>query len=326
MIARLRSIASIGLILWLATPATNALAGGLTFAHGYQEDSDFGRWARNFIECATSRSGIHVEMYPAGAVGRSWELPQRLLSGQIDMAMVPATAMERFYPGLAALSSPGLVTDPDALARVTSRPDLLRQIEKQLEGKLPLRLLGIGWSPGVLIGNDRIADLRGAKIRSFGMTSSVFSELGAIEVQMSSSEVPSAVRYGVLDGAVVSLDMAESLVAKGGVDSIVLAEDFSPFTYPLLLVINGQSAEVFGHDLPEMVIAECDQVTFEFNAEQAARMSALVATARGAGVTVVDPDELGRAVWNDAFEKAWQRSEQRGRDIRTQFHQLAPPN
>ena len=116
-----------------------------------------------------------------------------------------------------------------------------------------------------------------------------------------------------------------TLIAKGGVTSLVLAEDFSPFAFPQLLVINGASADVFGHDLPERVIAECGQVTYKFNDLQARRMSELVANARNDSVTVVDPDDLGRGVWCEAFEAALKRSGLMGGDIRTTFHELAPP-
>lgn len=308
----------------LAMAGMPALAGGLTLAHGYQDESPVGQWARNFAQCADSAVGIPVEIYPAGMVGRSHQLSEPLLSGQIDMAIIPATALQRFFPELQALSAPGLVENPMALAEVSSDPSLVRSIEKQLEGKQPMRLLGIGWSPGVLVGNESIADLKGAKIRSFGLASGVLSQLGAIQMRMPLAEVFYAIQYGVTDGAVVGIDTADTLVSERVVTSLVLAADFSPFASSLLLVMNGNSADVFGYKVPQVLLDECAKVTYEFNIRQADRVSALVTKARKEGVSVFGPDDLDRDRWRKAFEIAWEETGRRGDGIRSTFQQMAP--
>ena len=301
-----------------------AAAGGLTFAHAFPEDSPINEWARNFSRCAEETAGLFVEVYPAGALGRSAELSERLMFEQVDMAIIPASALERFFPEIAALSSPGLVENPVALAEISQEPDLLASVGRALRGKVRLHLIEIGWWPAVLIGNDAIADLKGAKIRSSGLTARALETFGASTVAMPMSEVFLSLQFGSTDGAVVDLDTAEQMVSEGAVNSMLLSEDFSPFSIPLLLLMNENAVATFGQKLPDMLRFECARVAAEYNFRQTDRLMRLMDEASARGISIIPPDRIGLDAWRDGFELSWSRTGSGGDEIREIFRKFAP--
>ena len=101
------------LVSVLATlPLSPSHAGGLTAAHSYQEDSEIGSWAREFMTCLKNRAGIYVELIGKGRLGSASELLQAVQSHQIDIAVLPVALVARALPSLGLLAVPGAVNNP----------------------------------------------------------------------------------------------------------------------------------------------------------------------------------------------------------------------
>ena len=78
----------------LATlPLAQSGAGGLTAAHSYQDNSEIGIWAREFMNCLGDRVDIYVELIGAGELGSTSELVQAVQSHEVDVAVLSVASI-----------------------------------------------------------------------------------------------------------------------------------------------------------------------------------------------------------------------------------------
>lgn len=244
--------------------ALGASAGGLTLAHPWGPGSDPDIWARKFSDCAVNSAGFYIEVVGGGAFGGPAELAEGTAWGKIDISLVPVTALEWVWPELAMLDRPFLVGDPGALAEASSDIDLLRHLDS-FGHERNLRLLGLGWGHGVLIGRHGISEGGDVIAASSPITARMLDMRGNRAVSVPAAEIFLAIQHGAIEGAVTGLSIAQGVLRENRGIAIYGEPGQSPFAMPYAMVMNAETAEFFAEDVVERLWHECNWTTDEFN-------------------------------------------------------------
>jgi hypothetical protein len=288
------------------TAVEPACAGGLTLAHPYYySGSDaIDTWARNLSACAEEVTGIHVEVIGGGKLGRPRDLADAVAGGLIDMALLPAGALDKRWPELSGLDRPGLVYDPQDRMKLSQSRTFIESLNNLAGRDHDLELVAVGWRYAIPVSAaSGLEDLRGKKLGVRDVkTRKVLERVGADAVQIPASEIMLALRYGAIDGAIVDADVVRSGVGRGGFKELQWSPDFAPFASAVVLVMNSITAETFGENLPSRISIECLHVTREFNAGELEEMARLTNDARAKDAKVSSVSEAERERWRNALE------------------------
>ena len=307
-----------------ATFSIIANAGGLVLAHSYPGGSLVDRWAQDFGDCTHKEGQVSLEIISGGALGGQREMVEKLVNGRLDMAIVSAWALERYWPALEAFSAPGLVENPFVLGEISNEPEIVARVEETLGARKPVSILGIGWRPAVLLSRDSVDSVAGLRVRSYGRAvGEILEKLGAKPMDIASYDVHSALAMGYAEGAFVNIEQADFLVKQGYAGSMFFEEDFSPFADAQMLVMGAGALELFGSELPERLRWECHSVSDAYNEESFRKLRELVEDAHSLGVDVVQFRQGSRNLWRDAIEETlddvWTRNDSGWREIRRIF-------
>ena len=282
-----------------------AQAGGFTLAHSFEDGSPVDQWARQFGECAQEAAGIYFEVISGGAFGGSQAIAQGAVFGKVDAAIVPVAALDQYWEGLQGLRVAGLWNDPAVLSGTSSDAQLLNALQSRLEDKDGLAILGLGWQHGVLVGNDfQASGVQGMRIRTFDdVSDKTIAALGAKPIELPGAEVQFAMNFGVIDGSVVGLTTASELIESGFANSVYVADDYSPFAYPLVLVMNQSISRSFGADLLDTLREECAPATAEFNANEYQRFQDFIVQSQARGAQIFTPTIEDKGLWQFAVQE-----------------------
>lgn len=165
-------------------------------------------FADTFQSCTNDQS--LVEVFTGGVLGRPQGLAEQLVIGNIDVAILPASALQQFSPSVGILSAPLIFNNrrhwEDALGG-----RVIDAVNDDLSNAAGLRVLGYlgGEELGILSESPIVKpeDLEGRKIRVAGIDETTFSALGAAPTQMASTEVYTALQSGAVDATETTADL-----------------------------------------------------------------------------------------------------------------------
>lgn len=281
-----------------------ARGGEFTLAHPYVDGGLVDAWARKLSQCIEDVSGVHVEVFGEGKLGRPDNIAVSVSDGIIDLAVLPATALQERWPEIGRLAQPGHVYNLKDMITLSDSTEFLRSMN-QLGGRdHNLALLAVGWRHATLVGTEMsIENLQGKRLRSKDTASyEVLKEVGARPVQVPFAETFPALEFGYLDGAVIDAEFAQQNIGKFHIDAVNWSPEFVPFTSPVVVVMSSTAANIFGDDIPDRVSKECRVVTNEFNETTVDKMTAFVEDAQDAGSKVVSLSADDLAKYSEILE------------------------
>ena len=142
-----------------------------------------------------SKGSIEVKVYPAGQLYNDQNMNDALMSGGLDIGLVPALKVLDLPFVLPTIEAADNALDGDLGSKLTA--------EMEKKGVHPLIWADYGY---VQFCNnakkiEKPEDFKGLKIRSYSETSAdIIQALGASPTTMSSSEVYMAIKNGTIDG------------------------------------------------------------------------------------------------------------------------------
>lgn len=206
-------LASLYLIL-SALVAQAAQAQDLISAASFDgQGSPVGQGLRAFADTLQSctNDSIEVEVFADGVLGSPQDLVIALQSGTLDVAILPASALQLFSNAAGILSTPLVFNNRRHWEDALSGP-VVEAIDSELAESAELRVLGYmgGEQYGILSTSPIVTpeDIEGRKIRAAGVDAATFEALGANPIPMAFSEVFVALQTGVIDSTEVTANFA----------------------------------------------------------------------------------------------------------------------
>jgi TRAP-type C4-dicarboxylate transport system substrate-binding protein len=297
----LAGLSTIALVLQVE----GGVAGGLTVAHPFSEGSDVDGWMRDLSACIESRFGLPAEIISGGYFSSSEEMRGAALKGQFDLVILPLTTLAQEWPAVRLLATPGAVSNPDEVARLSRSQvftDMLRELSEDGGG---LNILAIGWQYQVIAHRGNPSDdWSGQKIRSFGEEyAKLFSNFGAEQFILPSGEVSFALSFGAIDGAVVRTDEIRNL-SETSKEPLTLywSDNYTPLTSPIALTITDYAEQNWGKDLARIIQEDCREVTQRFNQRS---IEGAVAAVRDAAASGADVQPLDDTKWSPVVQRVF---------------------
>ena len=327
MYALARSAAALLIVAVLAGGCAEATGGPQVayLAHTLPTSHPVHRAIEVFARAVDSLSGgtLAVEIFPDGRLGSEREVLELLQLGSIPLTKVSAATMANFAPDYEVLGVPYLFRDEAHLFRVLGGPvgrDILDSGQDKLLRGLAFYNAGTR-SFYTVDGPVRTpADLRGKKIRVMNHALSVemVNALGGSATPMAYGELYTALQQGVVDGAE---NNPPSFMTSGHYEVAKHYTLDEHTALPDVLVISttyydGLTAEQQGWLRAAAELSVPAQRRFWAEA-----VAADLATARAAGVEVVEPDKAAfRAAAAGVIDGFADTDERRAlvRDIRNQ--------
>jgi TRAP-type C4-dicarboxylate transport system substrate-binding protein len=268
-------------------------------------------WADLFAKKAEQESGgkIKIEVFPAGQLYKSVDGLQALSAGSSDMQMIIPNAVATIDESFNAIGLPYAFESGIDLANAFNEN---REIGKALTAKLRAKgIENIYWWPmthWVLVNMKKpiktADDLKGLKIRTLGGAPQQYGieALGASTVQLSPTEVLTALAQGTIDGSPITYNYwrYQFTNAKYGTD----AGGLYPATFAIL--VSGKRWAKLDPASQAAIRKAAEAVYHEAvksgkSIDDADREEILK---RGGELYKLPPNEIER--WKKITQKAWQ--------------------
>ncbi len=157
------------------------------------------------IEAATAKK-IQIVVHSNASLVKMPEMRRAVASGQVQMGELLVSVLGNEDSMFAFDSTPGLAT---SYAEARKLYGLSRKALEARLDKFGLKMLySVAWPPQAIYTKkpiEKLADLKGAKFRSFNPSTARFAELiGASAVTIQVPEIAQAFRTGVLDAMITS--------------------------------------------------------------------------------------------------------------------------
>ena len=195
-----------------APAAPKVIKLGQVVAKGHIEN----RCAEKFKEIVEAKTGLKVEIYPGGQLGKYGELFQGVKMGAVQMSTMPTSFITPFYAPIGILDLPFLFQDYAHADRFFQGPAGEKFTAAFLKGT-GIRVVGIFHSGFQGFYDSKrpiknIDDIKGLKMRVMNSPVLVDSmnAYGAKAVAMSLPEFYTAMQQGVVDGGENAIDTYES--------------------------------------------------------------------------------------------------------------------
>jgi TRAP-type C4-dicarboxylate transport system substrate-binding protein len=149
---------------------------------------------------------LQIKVHSNGSLIKMPEIKRAVLTGQVPIGELLVSVLANESPLFAFDSNPFLANSYAKERKLwgAARPYL----EKRLDGQGIKLLYSVAWPPqGIYAKKERrsIADLKGAKFRTYSPSTSRFAELmGAIPTTVQVPEIPQAFRTGLVDSMITS--------------------------------------------------------------------------------------------------------------------------
>lgn len=217
---------------------------------GYSDGTFQTQNLRQFVEEAQKISGnkIAITLHTNGSLVKMPEMKRAVQSGQVAAAEMLVSVLSNENPVFGFDSIPGLVGSYAEARKLynVAKANLAATLDKQ---GLVL-LYSVAWPPQAIYTSkpiNALADLKGAKFRSFNPATARFAELiGATPTTIQVPEIAQAFRTGVLDAMITS--------GATGVDS--QAWDFLKYFYDTqaflpqnIVIVNKRAYEALPADV-----------------------------------------------------------------------------
>ena len=269
------------------------------------------RIAREVKEKSSGR--IDIQVFPNGQLGSGKDMIESVSSGALQFTTDGAGALGAFLPQLSLIEAPYLWRDAVHLAKVTGTP-VFAKMNDDLAARRNMRMLNVTYygKRHLTTGSKAVqtpADMVGFKLRvpPVDVFRAMAEAWGARPTPIAFPELYLALSQGAVDGQENPLPTIQSGKFFEVQKFLVLTEHIIT---PRMIIVN----EAFWKGLPAADRALL-QAAFDAGAawqdkELLSQESTLVATLKGAGMTVIEPD---LAAWRKPvldtvpakFEERW---------------------
>jgi len=269
------------------------------------------RIAREVKEKSSGR--IDIQVFPNGQLGSGKDMIESVSSGALQFTTDGAGALGAFLPQLSLIEAPYLWRDAAHLAKVTGTP-VFAKMNDDLASRRNMRMLNVTYygKRHLTTGSKAVqtpADMVGFKLRvpPVDVFRAMAEAWGARPTPIAFPELYLALSQGAVDGQENPLPTIQSGKFFEVQKFLVLTEHIIT---PRMIIVN----EAFWKGLPAADRALL-QAAFDAGAawqdkELLSQESTLVATLKGAGMTVIEPD---LAAWRKPvldtvpakFEERW---------------------
>jgi tripartite ATP-independent transporter DctP family solute receptor len=291
-----------GLAAGLCMPAIGARAQGVSIRWGeslavsHPQVQMIDRIAKEAKEKSGGR--IDIQSFPNGQLGSGKEMMDAVSSGALQVTTDGAGALSAFLPQLSVIESPYCWRDAAHLAKVAGAP-LFAKLNEELAAKRNMRMLAVTYygKRHVTTGKKPVAtpaDLVGFKLRvpPVDVFRAMVEAWGGQATPIAFPELYLALSQGAVDGQENPLPTIQSGKFYEVQKFLVLTEHIIT---PRMVIVN----EAFWKGLPaadrDILKAAIDGAAAWQDKELLGQEASLVATLKGQGMTVVEPDlELWR--------------------------------
>jgi len=278
-------------------------AGGLTAASAFPSSSEIDAWTADFANCVSERIGAPVEVYSGGKLGDATDLVGAIQKGSIDFAVIPVASLASSWNALGLLTVPGAVSTPDEILRVSRNREFTTFLDKMNAGS-GFHIVGLGWQYQTLVGDRRLVGRpAGWNVDLTNVAAAdVFSRLGATPLHLPTSDVPTALSVGLIDGAVLDVDATAWFVKEGLTPSVTWSDDYTPLVTPVAIVLSDKTSRNWGEEFLRGIREKCAEVTNLFNEEALKIAMDDIYRLKDAGVNVEGYD---LSVWSQVLSEAY---------------------
>ncbi|MGL5117063.1 MAG: sialic acid TRAP transporter substrate-binding protein SiaP [Beijerinckiaceae bacterium] len=236
---------------------------------------------------------IDIQLFPNGQLGTGKDMIESVSAGALQMTTDGAGALGAFLPQLSLIEAPYLWKDAAHLAKVTGTP-LFARMNDELAAKRQMRMLNVTYygKRHLTTGTKQVrtpADMVGFKLRvpPVDVFQAMADAWGARATPIAFPELYLALSQGAVDGQENPLPTIQSGKFFEVQKFLVLTEHIIT---PRMIIAN----ETFWKGLPA---ADRDMLQAAFTAgaawqdkELLSQEANLVATLKGAGMTVIEPN------------------------------------
>jgi tripartite ATP-independent transporter DctP family solute receptor len=152
-----------------------------------------------------SKGRIKMTIYPNSQLGKTREMVEGNISGNIDILVLAAALYTEFIPALGLFNMPNLFANLGDARRVLDSPEILQEMQKEFE-KARLKLFGFtdtGFRQTTTNKPIRqLSDFKGLKLRTMEIPSHIafWSALGCNPTPVDGSEVFIGLQQKTIDG------------------------------------------------------------------------------------------------------------------------------
>lgn len=249
------------------------------------------RIARQVKEKTSGR--VDIQAFPAGQLGSGKDMMEAVASGALTMTTDGAAALGSFLPQLSVVEAPYLWRDAAHMAKVAKAPVFV-QMNAELEKKRGMRMVAVTYygKRHLTTGSKPVkmaADVAGLKIRVPPVDTfrAMVEAWGGKATPVNFNELYLALSQGAVDGQENPLPTIHSAKLQEVQKHLILT---GHIITPRLVIVNSDFWKgLKDADRAALEVAIADGVTWQ-DAELASQESSLVATLKGAGMTVTEPD------------------------------------
>ncbi|MBL8671603.1 MAG: sialic acid TRAP transporter substrate-binding protein SiaP [Alphaproteobacteria bacterium] len=240
-----------------------------------------------------SSGRIDIQVFPGGQLGSGKDMMESVSSGALHFTTDGAGALGAFLPALTLVEAPYLWRDAAHLAKVSKSP-IFGKMNDELVAKRGMRMLNVTYygKRHLTTGSKAVrtpADMVGFKLRvpPVDVFQAMADAWGAKATPIAFPELYLALSQGAVDGQENPLPTIQSGKFFEVQKFLVLTEHIIT---PRLIIVN----EAFWKGLPaadrSMMQAAFDAGAAWQDKELLGQEASLVATLKGAGMTVIEPD------------------------------------
>lgn len=236
---------------------------------------------------------VEIQAFPAGQLGSGKDMMEAVASGALTMTTDGAAALGSFLPQLSVIEAPYLWRDAAHMAKVAKAP-LFTQMNGDLAKKRSMRMVAVTYyGKRHLTSGSRVvksvADMNGFKLRVPPVDTfrAMAEAWGAKATPVNFNELYLALSQGAVDGQENPLPTIHSAKLHEVQKNLILT---GHIITPRLIVVN----EDFWKGLKDadravLEAAIANGVAWQ-DKELSSQEDSLVATLKGAGMNVIEPD------------------------------------
>lgn len=183
----------------------------ITVATAFQLETPVGQGLQAFADTLQACAGgsVEVEIFAGGALGSPQELAYGLQIGSIDMAIIPASALQQFSNSVGILSAPLIFNNRRHWEAALSGP-VVELIDSELDDAAGLRVLGfMGGEQFGIASTTPITtpdDVVGLNVGVATSDEQTFVAFGANPVPMAFDDRIAALQAGAIDATEITAD------------------------------------------------------------------------------------------------------------------------
>jgi TRAP-type transport system periplasmic protein len=249
------------------------------------------RIAKEIKEKTSGR--IDIQIFPNGQLGSGKDMMESVSSGALQLTTDGAGALGAFLPQLSLVEAPYLWRDAAHLAKVSAAP-IFAKMNDELAAKRNMRMLNVTYygKRHLTTGSKAVntpADMAGFKLRvpPVDVFRAMAEAWGARPTPIAFPELYLSLSQGAVDGQENPLPTIQSGKFFEVQKFLVLTEHIIT---PRMIIVN----DAFWKGLPSadrtLLQAAFDAGAAWQDKELLSQESTLVATLKGAGMTVIEPD------------------------------------